>query len=275
MNQEKIRQVAARDEKWVPTKERAKISATNVRPETTVPQKEETFQVIIDVIKNSTCYKAFTISAEVPEIFMQQFLYTVKKVKGTNSYEFLLANKKCLVDAEVFWKTLDIYLRVQRVEFTKVPDNESTLTFLINLGYKDDGVVSRLKFVRISKEFQEYGLPIPETMLTKGIKQSESYQMFIKYSTRLIPSKKSKDDNIIPEPDVSLELGKSMSLTEAAEEEAARQVHATHERIMIESNLEPARRRPPGIAFRDTSIVSKKDVSWSVLEAKGSSNSNS
>nr|GEU75560.1 hypothetical protein [Tanacetum cinerariifolium] len=97
-----------RDEKWVLAKERVKISTTNVRLKTTVPQKEETFQVIIDVIKNSTCYKACTNSAEVPEIFMQQFWYTVKKVLGTNSYEFLPPNKKCVVDDDVFWKILDI-----------------------------------------------------------------------------------------------------------------------------------------------------------------------
>ncbi|GJZ42113.1 hypothetical protein Tco_0588999 [Tanacetum coccineum] len=42
------------------------------------------------------------------------------------------------------------------------------------------------------------------------------------------------DDNIIPKPDVALELGKSISLTEATEEKAARQVHATHARIMTE-----------------------------------------
>ncbi|GJU67701.1 hypothetical protein Tco_1253960 [Tanacetum coccineum] len=65
-------------------------------------------------------------------------------------------------------------------------------------------------------------------------------------------------DNIIPEPDVALELGKSISLNEVVEEEAARQVHATHVRIVTESILEPARRRPSGIAFRDTSGVSKK-----------------
>ncbi|GKE69564.1 hypothetical protein Tco_1527636 [Tanacetum coccineum] len=116
---------------------------------------------------------------------------------------------------------------------------------------------------QIIEDFQEYGLPIPETMLTEGIKQSESYQMYIKYSTGLIPPKKrrgkgsqgkktadtpesavdvfkesdseparkqtgskrvikkkvsiSADDNIIPEPGVSLELGKSISLTEAVE----------------------------------------------------------
>ncbi|GKF29298.1 hypothetical protein Tco_0095640, partial [Tanacetum coccineum] len=51
---------------------------------------------------------------------------------------------------------------------------------------------------------------------------------------------------------------KSISLTKAAEEEAARQVHATHERIVIESNPKPARRRPSGIAFRNTFGVSKK-----------------
>ncbi|GKF27189.1 hypothetical protein Tco_0083083 [Tanacetum coccineum] len=56
----------------------------------------------------------------------------------------------------------------------------------------DDGIVSRLKLVIIGEDFQEYGLPIPETMLTEGIKQSKSYQMFIICSTGLIPPKKSR-----------------------------------------------------------------------------------
>nr|GEX93277.1 hypothetical protein [Tanacetum cinerariifolium] len=104
--------------------------------ETTVPQKEETFQVVIDIIKNSTCFKAFTISADVPEIFMQQFWYTIKKVQDTDSYEFLLANNKCIVNAEVFRTILDICPRVEGVDFTDVPDDDTALTFLINLGYK-------------------------------------------------------------------------------------------------------------------------------------------
>ncbi|GJY63425.1 hypothetical protein Tco_0464885 [Tanacetum coccineum] len=274
--------------------------------------------IVIDVIKNSTCYKAFTISAEVPEIFMQQFCYTFKKVKDTESYEFLLANKKCVVDVEVFRKILNICPRVQGVDFAELPDDEATLTFLLSLGYKGPlhkhpsmyvdhmhqpwrtlaSIINkclsgkttsndrlrksrinilwgmfyrenldypeliwedfafqidyRLKFVRISKDYQEYGLPIPETMLTEVIKQSESYQMFIKYYTSQIPPKKSRGK------DVALELGKSMSLTEATEEEASRQVHATHARIVTEPVTEPAKRRPSCIAFRDTSNVTKK-----------------
>ncbi|GJX14178.1 hypothetical protein Tco_0205936 [Tanacetum coccineum] len=136
INPLETQQVIARDEKWVPSTERVKISSTNVRLETTVHQKEETFQVVIDVIKNSTCFKAFTISADVLEIFMQQFWYTIKKVKDSESYEFLLANKKCIINAKVFRKILDICPRVEGEEFTEVQDDDATLTFLIDLCYK-------------------------------------------------------------------------------------------------------------------------------------------
>ncbi|GKF73721.1 hypothetical protein Tco_0220053 [Tanacetum coccineum] len=50
---------------------------------------------------------------------MQQFWYTIKKVKDLESYEFILANKKCTVHAEVFKKILDICPRVEGEEFTK------------------------------------------------------------------------------------------------------------------------------------------------------------
>nr|GEZ86503.1 hypothetical protein [Tanacetum cinerariifolium] len=49
-----------------------------------------------------------------------------------------------------------------------------------------------------------------------------------------------------------------MSLTKATKEEATRQVHATHERIMTDADPEPARSITLGIAFRDTYSVSKK-----------------
>ncbi|GJT35137.1 retrovirus-related pol polyprotein from transposon TNT 1-94 [Tanacetum coccineum] len=45
-------------------------------------------------------------------------------------------------------------------------------------------------------------------------------------------------DNIVPKPDLALELGKSISLTEVEEEAIAREVHATHARIV--GILEPA-----------------------------------
>ncbi|GJY53514.1 retrovirus-related pol polyprotein from transposon TNT 1-94 [Tanacetum coccineum] len=241
INPQETQQVAARNEKWVPFTEKVKISSTNVRLKTIMPQKEETFQVVIDLIKNSLCFKAFTISADVPEIFMM---------------------------------ILDIYPRVEGVDFTDVPDDDTTLAFLIKLGYKasndklrksridilwvmfyrenvdyleliwedlafqvdhrkekrsrrenmpfpqftkiiinhfpeqhkslsnlkyqhyhtikDDGIVSRLKFVRIGEDDQEYGLAIPEVMINDAIKQSESYQMFTSIPLVRFPPKKSR-----------------------------------------------------------------------------------
>ncbi|GJZ30053.1 retrovirus-related pol polyprotein from transposon TNT 1-94 [Tanacetum coccineum] len=75
-----------------------------------------------------------------------------------------------------------------------------------------------------------------------------------KTSSRRVKKKAtiSVDDNIVPEPDIALELGKSISLTEAEEEAAARQVHATHARIVSESVPEPARRRRSDIAISET-----------------------
>nr|GEU52669.1 hypothetical protein [Tanacetum cinerariifolium] len=287
MNQEQTRQVAARDEKWVPIMERVKISTTN-------------------------------------------FWYTITKVSGSNSYEFLLANKKCVIDTEVFQKILDICLRVQGVDFAEVRDDEATLTFLLSLGYKgplhkhpnmyvdhmhqpwrtlasiinkclSDKSASndRLRKSRTDilwgmfyKEnvdypeliWEDFAFQINHRQLKKGIREnmpclrlkfvriSEDYQSKGKGSQR-----KKTEDTIEETVDVSEESDpeparkqrKSISLTEAAEEEAARQVHATHAMIVTESVLEPARRIPLGIAFRDTSSVSKKKSSNPFQKLKG------
>nr|GEY60008.1 hypothetical protein [Tanacetum cinerariifolium] len=131
-------------------------------------------------------------------------------------------------------------------------------------------------------------------MLTDEIKQSSAYKAFIAYSTgsihpkktrgkglqgkkqTIIPKKKSfifVDDNIIPEPDVALELGQSISKTRADIAEEERHLHEIHERLVTpkptgvdesdESNGEPAnrptgRKSLSGVAFRDTLNVSKK-----------------
>ncbi|GKA55252.1 retrovirus-related pol polyprotein from transposon TNT 1-94 [Tanacetum coccineum] len=45
------------------------------------------------------------------------------------------ANKKCVIDAEVFRKILDICPRKEGKDYTEVQNDEDTLTFLIDLGY--------------------------------------------------------------------------------------------------------------------------------------------
>ncbi|GJV69049.1 hypothetical protein Tco_1484558 [Tanacetum coccineum] len=135
MNQEQIQQ-AAHDEALVPIADRVKISSTNMRINPTLTQKEGTYKVISDIIKTSPCYNAFLITADVPEIYMQQFWFSVKKVKKSSFYQFDLNDKKCQVDVELFRKILRICPRVLNKEFVEHPSEESLLTLFIELGYK-------------------------------------------------------------------------------------------------------------------------------------------
>ncbi|GJU97772.1 hypothetical protein Tco_1327043 [Tanacetum coccineum] len=321
----------------------------------TMTHKEETYQVVLDIIKNTTFYKAFLASVDVPEIYMQQFWFTVTKIKNTDFYEFKLANKKCLVDVEVLRQALDICLRVPEKEFIVPPSEEELLTFLIGLEYK--GKLTHLpqmfidhmhqpwrtgmfhkKYVDFAvliwedfsyqidnrEDVQEYGRAIPNAMSTDAIKQSETYKAFINYSTCLVPPKKtickgsqgnksdvtskpasvevfdesdpelasrqtssrritkkkvsiSAYDNIIPETDVTLKLEKSISLVEAEEEEAARSVHSTYERLITESdepsgaNRPTGRRSTTGVVIQETlNFLEKKSV-HKFQKLKGSS----
>ncbi|GJY75799.1 hypothetical protein Tco_0480915 [Tanacetum coccineum] len=113
-----------------------------MRIDPTMTQKKETYQVILNIIKNTTFYKAFLAFADVPKIYMQQFWLTITKIKNYDFYEFKLVNKKCLVGVEVFRQALDIFPRVTRKKFVVPPSEEELLTFFIGLGYK--GILTHL-----------------------------------------------------------------------------------------------------------------------------------
>ncbi|GJY01146.1 hypothetical protein Tco_0359298 [Tanacetum coccineum] len=163
---------------------------------------------------------------KVPEIFMQQFWYTIKKVKDSESYEFLLANKKCIFDAKVFRKILDICLRVKGEEFIEVQDDDATLTFLIGLGYKD---------------------PL-----------HKNTSMFLKYSTGLIPPKKSRGKG-----------SQGKKTTDVSQESVD---------VSDESEPEPAKKRTGsrstrGVVIQDTPSAPKPKLAVSKLKLKGTGGS--
>ncbi|GKB07644.1 hypothetical protein Tco_0835928, partial [Tanacetum coccineum] len=140
------------------------------------------------------------------------------------------------------FEILDICPRVQGVDYAEVPDDKNTLTFLIDLGYK--GLL--------------YKHP--------SIKGKGSQGKKIVVSLKPVSDEESDKSH--------LEL-KSMSLTEATEKEAARQVHVTHERIVIESDPEPARRRPLGCSTLTPEEKLAADTMQTLKESKKSSKSQS
>ncbi|GJU46466.1 hypothetical protein Tco_1203732 [Tanacetum coccineum] len=85
----------------------------------------------------------------------------------------------------------------------------------------------------------------------------------------------STADNIFSNnPDVALELGKSISQTKAEEAEAARQVYATHVRIMIESVPESVKKKSGGrssksVVIQDTPSAPNSKPATSKDKLKG------
>ncbi|GJY96130.1 hypothetical protein Tco_0512491 [Tanacetum coccineum] len=176
-----------------------------VGPLTQMQVDHSTSQKHFDVVPNCFCFNV--VIDELVDIFGKS-LSTILVARTSASYRLSLRVSGVLYEDFAF--QID-YMQLKKGGHENIPYPRM------------HGIVRRLKFVKIGEDFQEYGLPIPETMLTEGIN-----------------------------------------------EKAARQVHATYERIVTESNPEPARRRPSGISFRDTSGVSKK-TSLIVNKLKGSS----
>ncbi|GJX32568.1 hypothetical protein Tco_0242423 [Tanacetum coccineum] len=298
----------------IPFSKRVKVSSTNVRLETTVPQKEETFQVVIDLVKNSSCFKAFTISADVSEIFMPQFWYSVKKVQGTHSYEFLLANKKCVVNADVFRIILDICLRVEGVNFTNIPDNDTTLAFLIKLGYKGlmykhtnmfvdhmhqpwrtlatiinkclSGKTTSNDKLRKSKIDILWGMFYRENVTVfayqidhkkirdKGHFHQEKYRQCSKGKKTAEESQETVDVSKESEPEPEPAKKKTSAKLKLKKQKAARKVHATHARIMIEYVPESAMKKSSGkgsksVVIQDTLSTPKSKPATSKTKLKG------
>nr|GEY98087.1 retrovirus-related Pol polyprotein from transposon TNT 1-94 [Tanacetum cinerariifolium] len=95
--------------------------------------KEPTYQVALDALTLTTCYPAFLITAEVPDIYMHYFWATVNKHNA--SYQFKIDNKRLYVNVEVFREILNICPRIPGHEFDEPPSEEEALSFIRKLGH--------------------------------------------------------------------------------------------------------------------------------------------
>ncbi|GKD29691.1 hypothetical protein Tco_1240469 [Tanacetum coccineum] len=135
MNQAITQQVSL-DEALVSNNDRVTIRSCNMRIDPTKTQKEATYQVILDTLKLSPFYNVILITTDVREIYMQQFWFTISKIKDTSLYQFKLDNKKFKIGVELFRKILLRCLKVPNAEFVAPPPHDSIVTFIKSLGYK-------------------------------------------------------------------------------------------------------------------------------------------
>nr|GFC88053.1 hypothetical protein [Tanacetum cinerariifolium] len=95
-----IDQQVTLDEALVPSTQRLRIGRSNFRLPSDIQSKESTLQVVYDVLRNSPFFRAFLVTADVLEIYMQKFWATTKL--HHNSIRFKMDTKKSVLDLEAF-----------------------------------------------------------------------------------------------------------------------------------------------------------------------------
>ncbi|GJR19627.1 retrovirus-related pol polyprotein from transposon TNT 1-94 [Tanacetum coccineum] len=147
----KAEQIALDDALVVPAN-RLKIGKCNLRLSSDLTSKEATLQVVYDVLKLTPFYKAFQASADVLEIYMQEFWATASV--HNRSIRFKMNNKKHIVNLEYFREMLQICPVIRNQKFEEPPFEQEILTFLVSLGHS--GEIRKITDVNVNKLHQPW-----------------------------------------------------------------------------------------------------------------------
>nr|GEZ72528.1 hypothetical protein [Tanacetum cinerariifolium] len=147
-----INKQVAMDEALVPHARRLRIGRSNFRLLSDISSKESTLQLVYDVLCLTSFFKAFLVTADVLEIYMQELWATA--TVHHHSIRFKMDNKKHIVNLESFREMLHICPRLPNQPFVEPPFVEEIHAFLWFLGHS--GSIRRLTDVNINKLHQPW-----------------------------------------------------------------------------------------------------------------------
>ncbi|GJT22435.1 hypothetical protein Tco_0892372 [Tanacetum coccineum] len=142
----------ALDDALVAPADRLKIGKCNLRLSSDVTSKEATLQVVYDVLKLTPFYKAFQVTADAPEIYMQEFWASA--YVHNRSVRFKMNNKKHIIGLEQFRDILQICPKVGNKKFVEPPLEKEILIFLASLGHSGD--IRKITDVNVNKLHQPW-----------------------------------------------------------------------------------------------------------------------
>nr|GFA16734.1 hypothetical protein [Tanacetum cinerariifolium] len=153
---------------------RLRIGRRNFRLPYDIQSKEFTLQVVYDVLQNSPIFRAFQVTADVLEIYMQEFWATAKLYH--TSIHFKLDTKKSILDLEAFREMLHISPRIPNQSFAELPTEEEIMEFLRYLGHSHE-----IRY--LTDTTQQYGAILPIELTTNEIRNSKAYKEYYACAT--------------------------------------------------------------------------------------------
>nr|GFC59851.1 hypothetical protein [Tanacetum cinerariifolium] len=147
-----IDQQVAMDEALVPHAKRLRIRRSNFCMLSDIKSKESALKLVYDVLRLCPFFKAFLVTANVLEIYMQEFWVTA--TVHHHAIRFKMDNKKHIVNLESFRDMLYICPRVPGQSFVEPPFKEEILAFIRFLGHS--AMIKKLIDVNINKLYQPW-----------------------------------------------------------------------------------------------------------------------
>ncbi|GKB14003.1 hypothetical protein Tco_0847926, partial [Tanacetum coccineum] len=200
-------QQQALDDELVAPADRLKIGKRNLRLSSILKSKEPTLQVVLDALKLTPLYNAFEISADVPEIYMQEFWVTVSK--HHSSIRFKLNGKSHTVNVDNFRDMLkicpklpDLVYQVENNNYKKNNDMYYPRFTKVIVDYfmakdqaipkrnkmfwhyaRDDFMFTTIRVISKLQDTQVYGAILPQHLTNQAMLESEDYMTYHAYAT--------------------------------------------------------------------------------------------
>ncbi|GKB08494.1 hypothetical protein Tco_0836806 [Tanacetum coccineum] len=142
------------DEQIVPRSQWLTIGKSNLLFNAQKIQKNPIFQISVDILSNTNFFQAFTASANVPAIYLQQFWNTMKYNEKTGVYSCQVDEQWFDLSADLLRKALAITPVNPTHPFELPPSGDTVIDFVNELGYPEP--VEIVSSIRVNYVYQPW-----------------------------------------------------------------------------------------------------------------------
>ncbi|GJV83615.1 putative reverse transcriptase domain-containing protein [Tanacetum coccineum] len=142
------------DEQIVPRSQWLTIGKSNLLFNAQKIQKNPIFQISVDILSNTNFFQAFTASANVPAIYLQQFWNTMKYNEKTGVYSCQVDEQWFDLSADLLRKALAITPVIPAHPFELPPSGNIVIDFVNELGYPEP--VEIVSNIRVNYVYQPW-----------------------------------------------------------------------------------------------------------------------
>ncbi|GJW08879.1 hypothetical protein Tco_1571302 [Tanacetum coccineum] len=142
------------DEQIVPRSQWLQIGKSNLLFDAQKIQKNPIFQISVDILRNTNFFRAFSASASVLAVYIQQFWNSMKYDEKTGVYCCQVDKQWFNLSADLFRKALDITPVGPAHPFELPPTGDMVIDFVNQLGYPEP--VEFISNIRVNYVYQPW-----------------------------------------------------------------------------------------------------------------------